>query len=184
MTPLQVLAEFACSESGDAELRKQLERTLEETRATPGCLEAQVWERPGERRYLFTTYWTDADAVRRWVENDFHRATLMPGFRKWCVEGAFSEFVLSADHDRARKCASCGRWTPGRPGWGEREPSTCRSCGASLARAAARERTPEDVRAALIDAALAAWEDAGVRGVCHEGRFEAAVSAMRSLALR
>lgn len=134
-TPLQVLAEFACSESGDAELRQHLERTLAETRATPGCLEAMLWERPSERRYLFTTYWTDAEAVRRWVENEFHRKVLMPGFRKWCTEGAFSEFTLARDHDRARKCASCGRWTPGRPGWGEREPSTCRHCGSALARA-------------------------------------------------
>jgi len=183
-TPLQVLAEFACSESGDAELRKLLERTLAETRATAGCLEAMVWERPAERRYLFTTYWTDAEAVRRWVANEFHRKTLMPGFRKWCVEGAFSEFTLSTDHDRARKCASCGRWTPGRPGWGDREPSTCRNCGASLARhAAALQPRGERVRQACIEAALAAYEDAGVRGVCAEGRFEAALSALRSVAL-
>jgi len=181
-TPLQVLAEFACSESGDAELRKQLERTLAETRATPGCLDAQVWERPSERRFLFTTYWTDAEAVRRWVENEFHRTTLMPAFRKWCVEGAFSEFTLATDHDRAKKCASCGRWTPGRPGWGEREPSTCRNCGASLARLAVPPQSENArVRQACIDAALAAYEDAGVRGLCEEGRFEAAVSAMRAL---
>jgi hypothetical protein len=33
MTTLLVLAEFGCSETGDPELRKQLERTLAETRA-------------------------------------------------------------------------------------------------------------------------------------------------------
>jgi hypothetical protein len=32
MTHLLVLAEFRCSEDGDAELRKQLDRTLEEVR--------------------------------------------------------------------------------------------------------------------------------------------------------
>jgi quinol monooxygenase YgiN len=130
--PLLVLAEFGCSPEGEAELRKHLERTLAETRATPGCLQATLWERTAERRFLFTTYWTDAAAVTRWVENDFHRTTLMPGFRRWCVEGAFSEFTLGIDHDRARKCAACGRWTSARPGWSEQGPATCRQCGAAL----------------------------------------------------
>jgi quinol monooxygenase YgiN len=115
---LLVLAEFGCSPDGDSELRKHLERTLAETRATPGCLQATLWERPAERRYLFTTYWTDAAAVTRWVENDFHRKTLMPGFRRWCVEGSFSEFSAGAESAR--------------PGWSERGPTTCRQCGAAL----------------------------------------------------
>ena len=132
MTPLLVLAEFRCCEDGDAELRKQLDRTLEEVRAVEGCLQATVWERPAERRYLFTTMWSDREAVRRWVENDFHRTILMPGFRRWCTEGAFSEFSLETDHDRARKCPSCGRWTGGRPGWSEQGPATCRQCGRDL----------------------------------------------------
>src|SRR5574338_477432 len=54
MTPLLVLAEFRCSEDGDAELRRHLERTLQEARAVEGCLQATVWERSVERRYLFT----------------------------------------------------------------------------------------------------------------------------------
>ena len=132
MNPLLVLAEFGCSSDGEAELRQHFERTLAETRATPGCLQATVWERPAERRFLFTTHWTDAAAVTRWVENDFHRTTLMPGFRRWCVEGAFSEFTPAADHDRARKCAACGRWTSARPGWSEQGPATCRQCGGAL----------------------------------------------------
>ena len=41
----------------------------------------------------------------------------------------------------------------------------------------------ERVRGALLDAALRAWEDAGVRGLCAEGRWEAAVDAMRGLDL-
>jgi quinol monooxygenase YgiN len=168
------------------ELRAQLERTLAETRAVEGCLEATVWERPAERRYLFTTYWTDGEAVKRWVANNFHKTVLMPGFRRWCVEGSFSEFAQSADHDRARKCASCGRWTAGRPGWSEREPSKCRQCGAALASnppsaAVGARGVGDTVRQACVDAALAAYEDAGVQGVCHEGRFEAAISAIRSL---
>jgi quinol monooxygenase YgiN len=129
---LLVLAEFGCSPDGEVELRAHLERTLAETRATPGCLQASVWERPAERRFLFTTYWTDSAAVSRWVENDFHRSTLMPGFRRWCVEGSFSEFNESAVHDRARKCGACGRWTSARPGWSEQAPTTCRQCGAAL----------------------------------------------------
>jgi len=132
MTPLLVTAEFRCSPDGDAELRKQLDRTLAEVRAVPGCLEATVWERPAERRYFFTTFWSDGDAVRRWVENEFHRSVLMPGFRRWCSEGSFGEFALATDHDRARKCGACGRWTRGRPGWSEQGPTTCRQCGRTL----------------------------------------------------
>jgi len=41
----------------------------------------------------------------------------------------------------------------------------------------------EAVRRACIAAALAAYEDAGVLGLCAEGRWEAAVSAMQSLDL-
>jgi heme-degrading monooxygenase HmoA len=132
VTTLLVTAEFRCSAEGDAALREHLDRTLSEVRAVEGCLHAVVWERAAERRYLFTTFWSDRDAVRRWVENEFHRTVLMPGFRRWCTEGSFGDFALDADHDRARKCAACGRWTPGRPGWSEQEPSTCRSCGAAL----------------------------------------------------
>jgi quinol monooxygenase YgiN len=132
MTPLLVLAEFRSSEEGDADLRSHMDRTLREVRGVEGCLQATVWERPAERRYLFTTIWSDRYAVRRWVENEFHRTTLMPGFRRWCSEGSFSEFALETDHDRARKCAACGRWTRGRPGWAEQEPSTCRHCGGEL----------------------------------------------------
>ena len=35
------------------------------------------------------------------------------------------------------------------------------------------------IRRALIDAGEAAYEDAGMQGLCAEGRWEAAVSAMR-----
>ena len=37
----------------------------------------------------------------------------------------------------------------------------------------------EAVRRACIQAAEAAYEDAGIQGLCAEGRWEAAVSAMR-----
>lgn len=43
--------------------------------------------------------------------------------------------------------------------------------------------TAEAVRRALLDAAAAAYEDAGLSGLCAEGRWEAAVDAMRSLEL-
>ncbi len=132
MAPLLVLAEFVFSAAGEAEFLPQLERTLRETRATEGCLEAVVWTRPG-RRHQFSTLWTDAAAVRRWVENEFHRTVLMPGFRAWCTEGWFGEYALAQDHPRARKCASCGRWSQGRPGWDEAQPDACAKCGAALA---------------------------------------------------
>jgi hypothetical protein len=42
----------------------------------------------------------------------------------------------------------------------------------------------EAVRQACIDAALRAYEDAGCSGLCHEGRWEYAVDAMRGVDLR
>jgi pentatricopeptide repeat protein len=41
----------------------------------------------------------------------------------------------------------------------------------------------EHVRAACLEAALAAYEDAGIRGLCAEGRWEAALAAIRQLEL-
>ena len=41
----------------------------------------------------------------------------------------------------------------------------------------------ETVRAACLDAAILAYEDAGFRGLCAEGRREAALAAMRQLEL-
>jgi hypothetical protein len=41
----------------------------------------------------------------------------------------------------------------------------------------------ETVRAACVDAALLAYEDAGIRGLCAEGRWEAALAAIGRLDL-
>jgi hypothetical protein len=41
----------------------------------------------------------------------------------------------------------------------------------------------ERVRAACLNAALAAYEDAGIRGLCADGRWEAAVAAIRQVDL-
>jgi hypothetical protein len=41
----------------------------------------------------------------------------------------------------------------------------------------------ERIRAALIRAALDGYEQAGLSGLCEEGRWEAAISAMRRLDL-
>lgn len=45
----------------------------------------------------------------------------------------------------------------------------------------AQRQLAEAVRRACIDAALAAWEDAGISGLCAEGRWEMAIQAMRQL---
>ena len=45
------------------------------------------------------------------------------------------------------------------------------------------EKTLERIRAALLEAALRAHEDAGIRGLCEEGRWEAAIHALRSVDL-
>jgi hypothetical protein len=44
-----------------------------------------------------------------------------------------------------------------------------------------QNRIAEAVRQACVETALAAYEDAGINGLCHEGRWECAVGAMRSL---
>ena len=41
----------------------------------------------------------------------------------------------------------------------------------------------EAVRAACLDAARRAYEDAGIRGLCADGRWEAALTAIRQLDL-
>ncbi|HEX4440363.1 MAG TPA: acetyltransferase [Thermoanaerobaculia bacterium] len=46
-----------------------------------------------------------------------------------------------------------------------------------------RSEIAESVRRALVERALRAYEDAGVLGLCEEGRWEAAVDAMKSLDL-
>lgn len=42
----------------------------------------------------------------------------------------------------------------------------------------------EVVRQACIEAALRAYDDAGLSGLCHEGRWEYAIDAMRAFPLR
>ncbi|HEY9465875.1 MAG TPA: hypothetical protein VIR54_22425 [Vicinamibacterales bacterium] len=41
----------------------------------------------------------------------------------------------------------------------------------------------EAVRAACVNAALGAYEDAGIRGLCADGRWEAALAAIRHVDL-
>jgi hypothetical protein len=41
----------------------------------------------------------------------------------------------------------------------------------------------ESIRRAVVGAGAAAYEDAGIQGLCAEGRWEAAVAAMRSVDL-
>ena len=44
-------------------------------------------------------------------------------------------------------------------------------------------KVAEEVRGALVRAALMAYEDAAIRGLCCEGAWEVAVDAMRDLDL-
>jgi hypothetical protein len=41
----------------------------------------------------------------------------------------------------------------------------------------------DTVRTACLDAAIRAYEDAGIRGLCGDGRWEAALAAIRRLDL-
>jgi len=45
------------------------------------------------------------------------------------------------------------------------------------------QKVAEQVRGALVRTALAAYEDAAIRGLCCEGAWEVAVDAMRDLDL-
>ena len=45
-------------------------------------------------------------------------------------------------------------------------------------------RIAEAVRQACLVAALRAYEDAGVSGLCHEGRWEYVIDTLRHLELR
>jgi hypothetical protein len=47
-----------------------------------------------------------------------------------------------------------------------------------------QQELAEAVRQACIQAALDAYEDAGISGLCAEGRWEAAIGAMQSLDLK
>lgn len=42
-------------------------------------------------------------------------------------------------------------------------------------------RIAEAIRAACLDAALESYEEAGIRGLCHEGAWECAIGAIRGL---
>lgn len=44
-----------------------------------------------------------------------------------------------------------------------------------------QRRLAEAVRAACLQAALEGYEDAGMDGLCHEGAWERAIDAIRSL---
>jgi hypothetical protein len=46
-----------------------------------------------------------------------------------------------------------------------------------------RHQIAEAVRQACIEAALCAYEDAGLSGLCHEGQWTYAIDAMRGLSL-
>lgn len=46
------------------------------------------------------------------------------------------------------------------------------------------EQHAEAVRAACVRAAVTAYEDAGLRGLCEAGRWEAAVGAIESIDVR
>jgi len=46
------------------------------------------------------------------------------------------------------------------------------------------DQLAEAVRAACVLVVVAAYEDAGIQGLCHEGRWEVAVGAIQSIDLR
>lgn len=130
--PLLSLVEIGFREEvAEAEFKAVLPRMEQELRSIEGCLEARTFVGAG-RRYFFFTVWKDEAALQRWVDNEFHRTTLMPGFKRWCDEAWFGYWSLFKDNDRVRRCAKCGRWTREQPGWSTAGPAKCSRCGAEL----------------------------------------------------
>lgn len=46
-----------------------------------------------------------------------------------------------------------------------------------------QKRLAQAVREACVEAALKAYEEAGISGLCHEGRWEIAIDTLRNLDL-
>ncbi len=72
------------------------------------------------------------------------------------------------------------RWPPSREGLG---PDARCAPGLIFDMDPDLNEVAERVRAALVRAAVLAYEDAAIRGLCGEGAWEVAVSAMRTLDL-
>ncbi len=115
----------------EAEFQKVFPQMEQELGSIPGMLESRTYRR-GPGTYLFFNVWESAEAIQRWVDNEFHRTVLMPSFRQWCSLGWFGYWDEREDHPRSKKCMACGRWTRAHPGWDAGVPDTCRNCGAKL----------------------------------------------------
>jgi heme-degrading monooxygenase HmoA len=130
--PLLILVELGFrDDAAEQEFKTVLPRMESELAGIVGCLERRTFIGAG-RRYLFFTVWQDEAALERWVNNEFHRTILMPGFRRWCDEAWFGYWSMLKDNDRVRRCPACGRWTPEQPGWSSKGPAKCGRCGAEL----------------------------------------------------
>ena len=65
----------------------------------------------------------------------------------------------------------------------EAAPTAMRGGGDDMTDAEHELERAHALREALLRELLDGWEDAGIRGLCAEGRFEAAVGALRALDL-
>lgn len=129
--PFLTTVEIGFTEAGEEAFQGVLARMEQELKSVPGCLEYRLYQRP-ERVYLFFVVWEDRAAVQGWIENEFHRTVLMPGFRQWCNLGWFGYWDMAQDNNRAKKCLQCSRWTQAQPGWKGDVPQVCRQCNAAL----------------------------------------------------
>jgi len=80
--PVMTLAEFGFTGDGEAAFLEVLPQMEREVRSVDGCREYRLWRGPAGE-YVFFVVWDDQAAVDRWVQNEFHRTTLMPAFRRW-----------------------------------------------------------------------------------------------------
>lgn len=129
--PILLLVEMVFNPEGEEAISGLSDRLTAELRSLPGLLECQLYW--GEdQRYLFYTVWQDRESVQAWVENQFHRETLMKNFRDWATESTFNYWQLAETNPRARKCPKCGRWNREEPGWRVSQGGPCSKCGAAL----------------------------------------------------
>ena len=108
-----------------------------------------------------------------WKRNHFKQ----PANVRWPVVELHSFKLKSLGHflKAHDRLLACVRW------------HVSRTHGRHLVAMSQRTDTPsilvETVRVACLDAARLAYEDAGIRGLCADGRWEAALAAIRHLDL-
>ena len=137
----------------------------------PPPLRARHWE--GYRRVMATGLTPYA-----------RQLLAVPGLRKdgTRISLEFTVVLIEEAPGQVRGIAAVLRDVTAR--WQRDQAMQARLATAAQADQEAQLQRAEAVRQACIATALQAYEEAGISGLCHEGRWEYAVDAMRGLPLR